>query len=59
MRVHDEPLAKELVQSPTAPFAGGEDASHGFGEHVALDVSTRLKHDDDVPENVYPVSHAG
>ena len=56
--MHDEPLAKELVQSPTAPFAGGEDASHGFGEHVALDVSTRFKHDD-VPETVYPVLHAG
>ena len=57
--MHDEPLAKELVQSPTAPFTGDDDASHGFGEHVALDVSTRFKHDDDVPENVYPVSHAG
>ena len=55
--MHDEPLAKELVQSPTAPFTGSEDASHGFGEHVAL-VSTRFEHDD-VPETVYPVSHVG
>ena len=56
--VHDEPLAKELVQSPTAPFAGGEDASHeGVGEHVAL-VSTRFEHED-VPETVNPVSHVG
>ena len=55
--MHDEPLAKEPVQSPTAPFTGGDDASHGFGVHVAL-VSTRFKHDD-VPETVYPVSHAG
>ena len=54
---HDEPLAKELVQLLTAPFAGGEDASHGFGEHFAL-VSTRSKHDD-VPETVYPASHVG
>ena len=37
----------------------GDDASHGFGEHVASDVSTRFKHDDDVPEKVYPVSHVG
>ena len=42
--MHDEPLAKELVQSPTAPFTGSEDASHGFGEHVAL-VSTLSVHD--------------
>ena len=55
--VHDEPLAKEPVQLPTAPFAGGKDASHGVGVHVAL-VSTRFKHDD-VPETVYPVSHSG
>ena len=55
--LHDEPLAKEPVQSPAVPFAGGDDASHGFGEHVAL-VSTRFKHDD-VPETEYPVSHAG
>ena len=27
---HDEPLA-ELVQLPTALFAGGKDASHGVG----------------------------
>ena len=55
--MHDKPLAKELVQSPTAPFTGGDDASHGFGEHVAL-VSTRFEHDD-VPETVNPVSHVG
>ena len=57
MGVHDEPLAKELVQSPTPPFVGVADASHGLGEHVAL-VSTRFKHDD-VPETVYPASHSG
>ena len=57
--MHDEPLAKEPVQLPTAPFAGGEDALHGgAGEHVAFDVSTRVKHDD-VPETVNPVSHVG
>ena len=57
--MHDEPLAKEPVQLPTAPFAGGKDASHeGAGEHVALDVSTRFEHDD-IPETMYPVSHAG
>ena len=52
-----DPLAREPVQSPTPPFVGVEDALHGFGEHVAL-VSTRFKHDD-VPETVYPASHAG
>jgi hypothetical protein len=56
--VHDEPLAKEPVQLPTPPFVGVADASHGFGEQVALVVSTRFKHDD-VPETVYPVSHVG
>ena len=57
--MHDEPLAKEPVQLPTAPFAGGEDALHGgAGEHVAFDVSTRFKHDD-VPETANPVSHVG
>ena len=32
---HVDPLARVLVQSPTLPFAGAVDASHGFGEHVA------------------------
>ena len=55
---HVDPLAREPVQSPTPPFVGAADASHGgAGEHVAL-VSTRFKHDD-LPESVYPVSHAG
>ena len=52
-----DPLAREPVQSPTPPFVGVADASHGGGEHVAL-VSTLFKHDD-VPETVYPESHAG
>ena len=57
--VHDEPLAKELVQPPTVPFPGGADASHGDVDemHVAL-VSTRFKHDD-VPETVNSLSHSG
>ena len=55
--MHDEPLAREPVQLPTVPFAGGDDASHGVGVHVAL-VSTRFEHDD-VPETVNPVSHVG
>ena len=29
--MHDEPLDKELVQFPTAPLAGGDDASQGDG----------------------------
>ena len=55
--MHDEPLAKELVQSPTAPFTGSEDASHGFGEHVAL-VSTLSVHDV-TPCSAYPGLHVG
>ena len=54
---HVEPLASALVQSPAPPSVGAVDASHGFGEHVAL-VSTRFKHND-VPETVYPASHSG
>ena len=57
MGVHDAPLAREEVQSLRLPLAMAPDASHGFGEHVAL-VSTRSKHDD-VPETVYPASHSG
>ena len=30
---HVDPLARELVQSPTAPFVGAADASHGLGTH--------------------------
>ena len=52
-----DPLAREPVQSPTPPFVGAADASHGLREQVAL-VSTRSKHDD-VPETVYPESHVG
>ena len=52
-----DPLASELEQPPAPPFVGAVDASHGFGEHVAL-VSTLFKHDD-VPETVYPESHVG
>ena len=32
---HVEPLARELVQSPTPPFVGGADAEQGFAEQVA------------------------
>mmetsp|Transcript_9768 Transcript_9768/g.44500 ORF Transcript_9768/g.44500 Transcript_9768/m.44500 type:complete len:153 (+) Transcript_9768:96-554(+) len=32
---HVDPLASELVQSPTPPFIGAVDASHGFAAHVA------------------------
>ena len=56
--VHDEPLARELVQVPTAPLVGAVDASHeGTGVQVAL-VSTRFKHDE-APETAYPESHVG
>ena len=53
-----EPLARELVQSPTPPFVGAADASHGrFAEHVAA-VSVPALHEL-VPDTVYPESHVG
>ena len=57
MGVHDEPLAKELVQSPTPPFVGAADASHGLGEQVAA-IRFPAVHEL-VPETVYPESHVG
>ena len=54
---HVDPLAREFVQSPTAPFEGAVDASHGFAEHVAA-VSVPALHDD-VPDAVYPELHVG
>jgi hypothetical protein len=32
---HFDPDGRLFVQVPTTPFAGGVDASHGFGMHVA------------------------
>ena len=52
-----DPLARELVQSPTAPFVGAVDASHGFAEHVAAVRVPALQ--DDVPDTVYPELHVG
>ena len=54
---HVEPLARELVQSPAAPFAGAADALHGFAEHVAA--VNVPKEQDDVPDTVYPELHVG
>ena len=54
---HVDPLARELVQSPTPPFVGAADASHGFAEHVAA-VSVPALHEL-VPDTVYPESHVG
>ena len=54
---HVEPLARELVQSPTPPFVGAADASHGLGPHVAAVSVPRLQ--EDVPDTVYPESHVG
>ena len=55
---HDEPLAKEPVQSPAPPFVGAEDASHEPEEHVAA-VSVPKEEHELVPETVYPDSHVG
>ena len=54
---HVDPLARELVQSPTPPFVGAADASHGFAEHVAAVSVPALQ--DDVPDTVYPELHVG
>ena len=54
---HVEPLARELVQSPAAPFVGAADASQGFAEHVAA--VNVPKEQDDVPDTVYPELHVG
>jgi hypothetical protein len=54
---HVDPLARELEQSPAPPFAGAEDASHGFAEQVAA-VTVPALHED-VPDTVYPELHAG
>ena len=45
------------MQSPTPPFAGGVDASHGFGAHVAA-TKFPAEHTD-APETMYPSSHPG
>ena len=52
-----DPLAREPVQSPTPPFVGAADASHGFGEQVAA-IRFPAVHEL-VPETVYPESHVG
>ena len=54
---HVDPLANELVQSPTPPFVGAVDASHGFAEQVAA-VSVPALHED-VPDTEYPGLHVG
>jgi len=55
---HDDPLAREPVQSPAPPFVGAEDASHGAAEHVAA-VSVPKEEHELIPETVYPNSHVG
>ena len=54
---HVVPLARELVQSPTPPFVGASDASHGFAEHVAA-VNVPREHEL-FPDTVYPELHVG
>ena len=55
---HVDPLARLIVQSPTPPFVGAADASHGrLAEHVAAVSVPRLQ--EDVPDTVYPESHVG
>ena len=45
------------MQSPTPPFVGGTEASHGIAEHVAAVSVQALQ--DDVPDTVYPELHVG
>jgi len=54
---HVDPDASESVQVPTAPFAGGSDASHGSPTHVAAD--TTPKSHEVAPDGEYPESHVG
>ena len=49
---HVEPGASSSVQSPTSPFAGALDASHGAASHVAA-VNTPRSHVEG-PERSYP-----
>ena len=45
------------MQSPTPPFVGAVDASHGFAEHVAA--VNVPKEQELVPDTVYPELHVG
>ena len=42
---HVDPLANELVQSPTPPFVGATDASHELPLQTAVSVSTPASQD--------------
>ena len=55
--VHDAPCARAELQSPTPPFVGAADASHGLAKHVAAVRVPALQ--DDVPDTVYPELHVG
>ena len=56
---HVEPLARELVHVPTAPFVGAVDASHvGVAVQATVLVRVPLLHDLE-PERVYPVLQVG
>ena len=54
---HCDPLNNELVQSPTPPFVGAAEASHGFAVHVA--VINVPKEQELAPDTVYPELHVG
>ena len=51
------PARQQLVQSPTPPFVGAADASHGFKEHVAAVSVPAVQ--ELVPETTYPELHVG
>ena len=48
---HVDPLRSELVQSPSAPFVGGAEASQELSLHTAVLVSVPAVHDLD-PDKV-------
>ena len=54
---HLDPLARVLVQLPTAPLVGATDASHEFASHVAAVVIPAVQ--EVVPEIVKPESQVG
>jgi hypothetical protein len=58
---HVDPDASESVQSPTSPFAGAADASHGSptaARHVAGTIVPSEPHEV-APDGEYPSSHVG
>jgi hypothetical protein len=57
--VHELPLARLAVQSPSAPFVVAAVASHALALHTAVSVVSVPAAQVLVPETVYPLLHVG